>query len=92
MGQGGSVHKQRIQATSGQVVKGGSAINGIDAVKAVLSTLNTVEVKGKDNMDKMLGCMQVLEKLEEAFEEMQGKEPEHDADNQYGENVHGQMG
>lgn len=57
-------------------------MSGIDAINAVLATLNTVDVKGKDNMDKMLGCIQVLEKLKDAFEDMQGKGNENDADNQ----------
>lgn len=60
----------------------------IDAVKAVLSTLNTVEVEGFDNMDKMLGCKQVLENLVEAFEETQGKGlTVNETENQQGENV-----
>lgn len=29
----------------------------------VISTLNRVEVKGRENMDHLLGCIMVLEKL-----------------------------
>lgn len=32
-------------------------------VRAVISTLNTVEVKGKENLDKMLGCINALEQV-----------------------------
>lgn len=27
----------------------------------LIATLNTIEVKGKDNMDKLLGCIMVCE-------------------------------
>lgn len=27
----------------------------------IIATLNTIEVKGKDNMDKLLGCIMVCE-------------------------------
>jgi hypothetical protein len=32
-------------------------------IKAVISTLNCVEVKGKDNLDRLLGCIQTLESV-----------------------------
>lgn len=39
----------------------------MDDIKAtiarVIYTLGQVDVRGKDNMDKMLGCIQALERL-----------------------------
>jgi hypothetical protein len=32
-------------------------------IKAVISTLNCIEVKGKDNLDRLLGCIQTLESV-----------------------------
>ena len=34
-----------------------------DTVKAVINTLNQVEVRGKTNMDRLLGSIIALEKL-----------------------------
>ena len=42
-------------------------MNVEELIRKVLATLDTVEVKGKDNMDKMLGCMQALEKIANAM-------------------------
>lgn len=33
----------------------------MNLIKLVLSTLNDIEVKGKSNMDKLLGCINALE-------------------------------
>lgn len=30
---------------------------------AVASTLNTITVQGRDNLDRLLGCIQMLEKM-----------------------------
>lgn len=38
-----------------------------ELIRKVLATLDTVEVKGKDNLNKMLGCMQALEKIADAM-------------------------
>lgn len=35
----------------------------IDLLKAVIHTLNTVSVHGKEDLDSMLGCIQALERL-----------------------------
>lgn len=37
-------------------------------IKMVISTLNDVEVKGKDNLDKMLGCINALESVVQIME------------------------
>ena len=51
-----------------------------ELIRKVLATLNTVEIKGKANMDKMLGCMQALEKIADAMkhnrEEMDKVKPD----------------
>jgi hypothetical protein len=36
-------------------------------IRQVIATLDTVEVKGRDNLDKVLGCMQALEKIADAM-------------------------
>ena len=33
-----------------------------DIIKAVVQTLNQIEVKGKHNLDMLLGCINALEK------------------------------
>ena len=38
-----------------------------EIIRRVIATLNTVEVKGRDNMDKVLGCMQALDKVADAL-------------------------
>lgn len=51
-----------------------------ELIRKVLATLDKVEVKGKANMDMMLGCMQALEKVADAMkrnrEEMNKVKPE----------------
>ena len=44
----------------------------------VINTLNTIEVRGKDNLNKLLGCILVLEKLmsQEGFVQMPTETPE----------------
>lgn len=37
-------------------------------IKIVISTLNEIEVKGKDNMDKLLGCINALESVVQSAE------------------------
>lgn len=38
-----------------------------DALQRVINTLNNVEVKGKGNLDRLLGSIQVLESLVNAL-------------------------
>lgn len=37
-------------------------------IRMVISTLNQVEVKGKDNLDKLLGCINALEDVAQILE------------------------
>lgn len=38
-----------------------------ELIRKVIATLNAVEVKGKDNIDRMLGCILALEKVADAM-------------------------
>jgi hypothetical protein len=42
-------------------------------LKIVVSTLNNVEVRGKENLDRLLGCIQTLEKEIEALQKNAGE-------------------
>lgn len=42
--------------------------------KSLLKTLGEIEVRGRENMDRMLGCMLLLEKLLQAIEKGNGEE------------------
>lgn len=33
--------------------------------KNLIYTLNSIEVHGKDNLDKLLGCIMILERMQE---------------------------
>lgn len=37
-------------------------------IKMVISTLDTIEVKGRDNLDKLLGCINALESVVQSVE------------------------
>lgn len=53
-------------------------------LKSIIRTLEKVEVRGKDNLDMLLGCIQTLEKLLKACEDAKEKQevkPD-DTDNQ----------
>ena len=49
-------------------------MNAKDTIAAVIKTLNQVEVKGKNNMDQLLGCIIALERVltEESAEKKEG--------------------
>lgn len=53
----------------------------LEAIKTIRNTLGTIEVKGRDNLDRLLACIVLAEKLEVAFAEMikEGK-PDGDSD------------
>lgn len=46
-------------------------MENLTLLKVVISTLNSVEVKGKDNLDRLLGCINALESLVQITEEAQ---------------------
>lgn len=39
-------------------------------IRCVIATLNDIEVKGKDNMDKLLGSIMALETLAQELEQL----------------------
>ena len=46
----------------------------MDILKQIIFTLNSIEVKGKDNLDKLLGCILLLESIVNAPAETDNKE------------------
>jgi len=46
----------------------------ITLIKMVISTLDGVEVRGKDNLDRLLGCINALESLVKQAEMTAGTE------------------
>lgn len=38
-----------------------------NVIQKVLYTLGLIEIKGRENIDRMLGCMQALEKVADAL-------------------------
>jgi len=38
------------------------------SIQDIINTLDGIEVKGKDNMDKLLGCILALEAMQKAQE------------------------
>ncbi|MBQ8797237.1 MAG: hypothetical protein IJZ56_03465 [Oscillospiraceae bacterium] len=50
-------------------------------IKMVISTLNGVEVKGKDNLDKLLGCINALESMVQVAEAQPPQKPEQEVSN-----------
>lgn len=39
-------------------------------IEAIQATLDKIEIKGRVNIDKMLGCMQALDELTEKLKEV----------------------
>lgn len=48
----------------------------VTLIKMVISTLNDIEVKGKDNLDHLLGCINALESFVLIAESQSGPEKE----------------
>lgn len=49
-------------------------------IQLVISTLNDVEVKGRDNLDKLLGCILTLECTVSKLKDNDAKKEETNAD------------
>lgn len=45
-------------------------------IKAVIATLNGIEVKGKKNLDALLGCINALESVAQVLERQHTQESE----------------
>ena len=44
-------------------------------IRCVIATLNDIEVKGKDNLDKLLGSIMALEGIAQMMEQPSPEEP-----------------
>ena len=49
-----------------------------ELIDAIVESLNKVEVKGKDNLDYLLGSILALEQLSKALEEAEGEKETED--------------
>jgi hypothetical protein len=60
----------------------------LQIIKSLIITLEKVEVRGKDNLDMLLGCIKTLEKLLETIKDAQEREVAgNDTENKQEENV-----
>lgn len=48
----------------------------ITQLRAVLRTLDAIEISGRQNLDRLLGCMITLEKVIKAMDEKKGETAE----------------
>jgi len=60
----------------------------MDYLRLIIKTLNQIEVKGADNMDRMLGCIQGLERLDKELDKKEGAE-KNDHHDEPKQDVHG---
>lgn len=44
----------------------------------IIATLNSIDVRGQDNMDKLLGCILALERMENELKNPVNKEEDSD--------------
>lgn len=58
-------------------------------IRKVIETLNRIDVRGADNLDRMLACIQTLERFDAALEQ---KEAQHDDQNEQKEDVSSPVG
>ena len=58
----------------------------MDFLRVIIKSLNMVEVKGADNMDRLLGCIQGLERLDRELDKEVGKNDDH---NEPKQDLHG---
>lgn len=45
----------------------------LSLLQAVINTLNSIEVHGKDNLSKLLGCINLLESIPSEEKEKEGE-------------------
>lgn len=55
-------------------------MDNITLLRSAANTLNTIDVHGKENLDKMLGCINVLEHIARNLESMKIAETESEGD------------
>lgn len=52
-------------------------ISNADVIQMVINTLDSIEIHGKDNISKLLGCIQALESIvKQAEKEIQSEDGE----------------
>lgn len=51
-------------------------------IQQIIKALNLIEVRGADNMDRLLGCIQGLKKLDVAIDEKAKELKQHDDNDQ----------
>lgn len=61
----------------------------MEIIQHIIKALNLIEVKGADNLDRLLASIQALERLDKAFE--QQEEQGNDDHDEPGQNVHGPL-
>jgi hypothetical protein len=47
-------------------------------IRIIISTLNDVEVRGRENLDKLLGCINALESVAQSLDAENSKASEND--------------
>lgn len=53
----------------------------LEAIQTIRNTLGTIEVKGRDNLDRLLACIVLVEKMEAALTEtIKEDKPDGDSD------------
>ena len=52
----------------------------MNTIKAIISTLNNIEVHGKNNLDMLLGCIMALEQMDAQMKQEAKKKEEETAD------------
>nr|DAP67847.1 MAG TPA: hypothetical protein [Caudoviricetes sp.] len=52
-----------------------------ETIRAIITTLNGVEVRGKSNLDRLLACINALESLEAGLTPAATTEEREDAEN-----------
>lgn len=57
----------------------------MELIRLIIRTLNQIEVKGAENMDRLLGAIQGLEKLDKAME------AQHENNNEQEQDVSGKV-
>jgi len=55
----------------------------MDYLRLIIKSLNQIDVKGADNMDRLLGCIQGLERLDKELDKVPEKPEVSKNDNHY---------
>lgn len=61
----------------------------MDIIKQIIKTLELVEVRGSDNLDRLLACIQKLKQLDQALDNELKKEQKNDDQDKQAQDVPG---